>query len=109
MAKGKRDKVEPAGAENKSLLEVAWRSYQAGDMVMARRAAKLVLAGGAKDADEVLAKKLGKELFAAGHEADARQVATDLVARTNPPGKPYLLAGAAALIWVVLLLIAHRG
>ncbi len=116
MAKGKRgkaDKVEAslfdAKAEGKSLLDVAWRSYQAGDMVMARRAARLVLAGGAKDADEVLAKKLGKELFAASHEATASEVAADLVKRTNPPPKPFLLAGAAALIWVVLLAIANRG
>ena len=115
MAKGKRGKSdnqvksEPASADGKSLLDVAWRSYQAGDMVVARRAARLVLAGGAKDADEVLAKKLGKELFAAGHVADARQVAQDLVNRTNPAPQPFLLAGAAALIWVVLLMIANRG
>ena len=115
MAKGKRnkadklDKLEPAGADGKSLLDVAWRAYQAGDVVLARRAAKLVMAGGAKDADEVLAKKLGKELFAAGHETDARQVAQDLITRTNPAPKPFLLAGAAALIWVVLLAIANRG
>ena len=112
MAKGKRskaDKPEAAHADGKSLLDVAWRAYQAGDMVLARRASKLVLAGGAKEADEALAKKLGKELFAAGHEADARQVAADLIHRTNPAPKPFLLAGAAALIWVVLLAIAARG
>ena len=45
MAKGKRnkadklDKPEPAGADGKSLLDVAWRAYQAGDVVLARRAA----------------------------------------------------------------------
>ena len=112
MAKGKRgksDKLEAAGAEGKCLLDVAWRAYQAGDMVVARRAAKLVLAGAAKDADEVFAKKLGKELFSSTTEADARRVAADLVERTNPPPKPFLLAGAAALIWVVLLAIASRG
>jgi hypothetical protein len=114
MAKGKRkpdkqDKAEPVAAPGKSLLDAAWKAYQAGDMVMARRAARLVLAGGAKDADEALAKKLGKELFAEGHVADARQVAQDLLNRTNPAPKPFLLAGAAALIWVVLLAIAHRG
>lgn len=113
MAKGKRNKAEavvaaeaPAG---RSLLEVAWKAYQAGDMVVARRASRLVLAGAARDADEVVAKKLGKDFFAAGHVTDARQVAQELLQRTNPPLKPYLLAGAAALIWVVLLVIAHRG
>jgi hypothetical protein len=115
MAKGKRsksdklDKAEVLAADGKSLLDVAWRSYQAGDMVLARRAAKLVLAGASKDADEAVAKKVGKELFAEGYVADARQVAQDLITRTNPPPKPFLLAGAAALIWVVLLLIANRG
>ena len=112
MAKGKRgksDKLEAAGAEGKSLLEVAWRAYQDGDMVLARRAAKLVLAGAAKDADEALAKKLGKELFSSTSDADARRVAQDLVDRTNPAPKPFLLAGAAALIWVVLLAIASRA
>ena len=115
MAKGKRgkpdkqDKSEPVALEGRSLLEVAWRSYQAGDMVQARRAARLVLAGGAKPADDALAKKLGRELFSAGHEADAQQVAQDLITRTNLPPKPFLLAGAAALIWVLLLAIANRG
>ncbi|GEM_PF-3178836 len=109
MAKGKRDKAEVAAIETKSLLDVAWRSYQAGDMVIARRAAKLLLAGGGKEADEAVAKKLGKQLFAPGHEADARQVAADLIERTNPPPKPFLLGGAALLIWAVLLAIASRG
>ncbi len=112
MAKGKRgkqDKAETAGSEGKSLLDVAWRAYQAGDVVVARRAAKLVLAGGAKEADEALARKLGKELFAAGHETNSQEVARDLIERTNPPPKPFLLAGAAALIWVVLLAIASRA
>lgn len=98
-----------AKTETKSLLDVAWRSYQAGDMVMARRAARLVIAGGGKEVDEVLAKKLGKQLFAVGHEATAAQVAADLIVRTNPPPKPFLLGAAALLIWVVLLLIASRG
>lgn len=112
MAKGKRDKadkVEVASAEGKSLLDVAWRAYEAGDMVLTRRAAKLLLAGAAKDADETLAKKVGKQLFAVGHETNAREVAQDLLERTNPAPKPFLLAGAAALIWVLLLVIANRG
>src|SRR4029079_3922387 len=101
MAKGKRgksEKTEAVASEGKSLLEVAWRAYQAGDMVLARRASKLVLAGANKGADEPSAKKLGKELFAAGHETNAREVAQDLLNRTNPAPKPFLLAGAAALI-----------
>lgn len=93
----------------KSLLEVAWKAYAAGDQVTARRAAQLVLAGAAKDADEAQAKKIGKELFAAGYEADARTVATEIVTRTKMPPKPFLLALAAGLIWVVLLLIATRS
>lgn len=111
MAKGKRGKQEPAAevSAGKSLLDVAWKAYQAGDVVLARRASKLLLAGAAKDADETLAKKLGKEFFAAGHVADARQVAAELVMRTQPPLKPFILAGAAALIWLVLLAIASRG
>ena len=106
MAKAQSDKSEKAEG---GLLEVAWKAYGAGDLVTARRAAQLLLAGAAKDADEALAKKVGKELFTPDYVADARTVAAELVMRTKTPPKPFLLMGAALLIWVVLLLIANRG
>jgi enoyl-CoA hydratase/carnithine racemase len=93
-----------------SLLEVAWKAYAAGDQVTARRAAQLLLAGASKDADEALAKKIAAELFAVEFKAaDARAVATEIVTRTRMPPKPFLLAAAAGLIWLVLALIANRG
>ncbi len=111
MAKGKRNKSEAAQLDSggKALLDVAWRAYEAGDTVLARRAAKLLLAGAPKEADESLAKKLAKQLFVGGIEADARQVATELTARTRSAPKPYLFALMALAIWLVMIAIANRG
>lgn len=100
-------KAEPEAGT--SLLEVAWKAYAAGDVVTARRAAQLLLAGASKDADEAWARKIGKELFTADFKADARAVATELVTRTRMPPRPFLLAAAAGLIWAVLMLIANRS
>ncbi len=93
----------------KSLLGVAWTAYQAGDQVVARRAAQLLLAGASKDADEAQAKKIGKELFVTDQVADAKAVAAEILLRTRMPPKPFLLAAAAGLIWLVLMLIATRS
>lgn len=111
MAKAKRNKAEAAPLDGgaKSLLEVAWRAYEAGDCVLVRRAAKLLLAGQPGEADESLAKKLSKLLFVAAGEADAKQVATELAARTRVAPKPYLFALMAAAIWLLMIAIAHRS
>ena len=111
MAKAKRNKPEPVAAatDSKSLLDVAWRAYEAGDSVLARRAAKLLLSDGPREADESLAKKLGRQLFVGGPEVDARAVAAEISARTNTALKPYLFGALAAVIWVLLVLIAQRG
>jgi hypothetical protein len=110
MAKGNRNKSEaeptPGG---RSLLEVAWNAYEAGDAVLARRAAKRVLAGAASGADEALAKKISKQLFVGAGETDARQVAAELAARTRVAAKPYAFALLAAAIWWVMIALAHRG
>ena len=111
MAKGKRNKEEapPADSGAKSLLDVAWRAYQAGNSVLARKAANLLLSGTPKEADESLAKKLGKQLFVGKPEdSSAKQVATELSARTRMAAKPYLFALMAAAIWLVMVAIANR-
>ena len=114
MAKGKRNKADsapdPGSAEKpKSLLDDAWRAYEAGDSVLARKASALLLASAPKEADESLAKKLGKQLFVGVADADAKQVATELAARTKATAKPLLFAVMAAAIWLGLLAIATRG
>ena len=110
MAKGKRNRSEAPKADSggKSLLDVAWRAYEAGDAVIARRAAKLLLAGAGKDSDEAVAKKVGKQLFVGAPEVDAKQVAAELIARTRVAPKPYLFALMAAAIWLIMLAIANR-
>jgi hypothetical protein len=112
MGKSKRNKAESQAsieqAAGKSLLDVAWRAYEAGDSVMARRAANLLLAGAGKDADEAVAKRVGKQLFATSVEVDARQVATELVARTKMAPKPYYFALMTAALWLFMVLIANR-
>lgn len=111
MAKAKRNKAEAGQPDGgaKSLLDVAWRAYEAGDSLLARRAAKLLLAGQPREADESLAKKLSKQLFVGVPEADARQVAAELAARTKVAPKPYLFALMAAAIWLLMIAIAHRS
>ena len=111
MAKPKRDKPvrdEPASEAEapKSVLEAAWQAFQAGDVVLARRAARQVIAG-PREADEAAAKKLARVLFA-GQEATATQVAEDIALRTGVPPRPYWFALVAALIWVGLLLLSRR-
>ena len=110
MAKAKRIKSEPAPVVSgaASLLDVAWRAYEAGDTVLARRAARLVLAGASRDADEAVAKKVSKLLFVGVPDADARQVATELNARTKVALRPYLFALMAAAIWLFMIVIANR-
>src|SRR3954454_1835466 len=106
MAKSKRNKPEEASAQSdgSSLLEVAWRAYEAGDAVMARRAAKLVLSGGAKASDESVARRLGPVLFVGAPPVDARQVAAEIAARTRSDYKPYVFVVIAAVIWVLLVI-----
>ena len=117
MAKKKKDKqakvAEAAAPESNgqagSVLEQAWLSYQAGDMVTARLGAHELLTGKATPRDETFAQKLAPELFG---KKDAPQdvptVAKELERRTNPPINAYWFAALAVGVFIVLLLISRR-
>lgn len=93
-----------------SLLEAAFGAYEAGDMVTARAAATAALGRAAAEREQAAAKKLAPKLFAAGEaKEDPAAVAQELLARTRPPGRPYLFAAVSLAIFVLLLLVMRRG
>jgi hypothetical protein len=81
MAKG-APKAPPAGAE----MKAAWKLYEAGDVVAARRDAERVLAAGGSDAD--------------------KQQAKELIDRTGFPRMGYVLAAVAAGLISLMMLLA---
>lgn len=115
MAKKKKQQKADGAAEAKaeaggSALEVAWRAYQAGDVVTARAGAQQLLTGAPTPRDASFAQKLAPELFGRKDApADVATVAAELKARTQPFSKAYWFAAVTAFVFAVLLLIARRG
>ncbi len=107
MAKKSKNKDRPAEPKDRSVLESAFVAYQAGDMVTARKGAKMVLAS-PQPADEAYAPRLVKELFVEDREAGAKDAAQELLTRTGVFPKAYVFAGVAAAVYVLMLLIASR-
>ena len=98
------------GQAPRSVLEAAWQAYSAGDMVQARAACAQLLSGTPGQAEAAFAAKLAPELFGRKDApSDVAAVAGELRARTEPPKQAYLFAAVAAAVFVVLLLVAHRG
>ena len=93
-----------------SLLEAAWQAFSSGDMVVARRACAQLLSSPDAAREGPFAARLGPELFGTKDApVDAAAVANELMRRTEVPARTYWFAGLAAFVFVVLLLIAHRG
>ncbi|MFZ5470492.1 MAG: hypothetical protein ACOZIN_13735 [Myxococcota bacterium] len=93
-----------------SLLRAAFEAYEAGDVVQARRAAKRALAD-FSPADKNAAKELGKKLFADSKvPTEPRELAEELLRRTEIHWKPYVFAGVAlAIILLMIVLAALRA
>lgn len=105
MAKPKKEqKTDDA----RSVLKVAFEAYQRGDSVQARSLAREVLAGKVGRDDEKMATELAKTLSGDGAaiEAHPTAVAKELITRTLPPTKSYLFAGAVALTYLTLVILA---
>lgn len=81
MGKGGQ-KGAAAGAE----MKAAWKLYEAGNVVAARREAERVLQNAPSDAD--------------------KQQATDLIERTRFPKMGYLLAAVAGGLILLMILLA---
>ncbi|MBI3183700.1 MAG: hypothetical protein HYZ28_16300 [Myxococcales bacterium] len=94
------------------MLRLAFEAYEAGDVVMARRAAHRVLSE-KEPASDAEARELAKSLFAPGKEKEkptAKEVAEEILSRTEVPRKAYLFAAiAAAIILLMLALAAFRS
>jgi hypothetical protein len=123
MAKGrqKRKERESAGDEPAlvakalpgSLLSLAFQSYEAGDMVLARRAAKAALAKEPTAKDVEAARKIAPALFDPPVGKDAppvpnspKDVAQELLARTEVAAKPYLFVAVGVALIVLLIVLA---
>lgn len=116
MGKGGSKRKERGGPERagapKSLLELAWRQYQAGDVLLARRTARRLLGTAPTAADEQAAREIGRELVAApakGATASApgaHELARMIEERTAPPPKAYLFALMAAAVIAVMIALA---
>lgn len=115
MAKKKKQQKGEGAAETRaasggSALELAWRAYQAGDVVTARAVAKQLASGTPAPRDASFAEKLAPELFGRKDApGDVAAVAGELKARTLPFSKAYWFAAVTAFVFAVLLLIARRG
>jgi hypothetical protein len=117
MAKKKKNKAAATEAAPEqgtptagSVLEQAWKAYQAGDMVTARAGAAQLLSGAPTPRDQSYAERLAPELFGRKDApTDVAAVAVELKGRTAPYPKAYLFAAVAAFVFAVLLLIARRG
>jgi hypothetical protein len=107
MAKKAKKERSPE-PKDRSVLEGAFLAYTQGDMVTARKGARMVL-DGPQPADEEYAKHtLASEMFVGASEAGAKEVAAELLKRTGVFPKAYLLGGLAAAIYVLMLFIASR-
>lgn len=123
MAKSKRAKKDKSEAttpeaaaevpaivagEKGSLLSVAFSAFQAGDMVLARKAAQRVKEGCGGTHESAAVEKVAKALFLPGASlpTDPQVVAAELVSRTEGPGKPFLFALLSAGLWVLLVALA---
>lgn len=104
-AMAKKTKADQAAH---SVLKVAWEAFDAGDVVQARALAADVLAGTVGPDDEAEAKRLATLLSTPERPVDAsvQAVAHEIVVRTKVPGRPYLLAGLAAAVYVLLVALA---
>lgn len=107
MAKSQKDR-----SDGKSALEAAYRAYETGDVVTARRTAKHVIAGATAD-DQAAAKRVAKLLHGEDDkgEAQAELLAGEIVKRTSPILRPYLwaLGGAAAYALLLTLALVRYG
>lgn len=112
MAKGgKKSKGAPKESISpapRSYSGAAFDALMAGDAVTARRLANELGAGKAGPDEANGVKKVAKELSAeAVQVAETPQaVAQELLARTRPPPKAYLLGGVAAAVYLLLLTLA---
>lgn len=111
MAKGDKRKEKqkpPREARPGSLLKLAFEAYQQGDPVLARRAARRVLAAPA-EASEAEARELGKILFPpelAKEKPTAEEVAREIISRTQVVKKAYLFALVGALVIALMIFLA---
>jgi hypothetical protein len=85
MGKGRQRQTPPVEKVSPA-LQGAWRFFESGDTVMARKEAKRILASPPS-------------------EADAAQ-ARELLARTRIPGLAFIIAGAVVFLASMLVLIA---
>lgn len=102
MAKG--NKQEPS----RSVLKLAYESFQRGDMVQARQLAQAVLDGKVGRDDEKAAVELAKTLSVEGHSImeNPSAVAIELISRTKVPPRSYLLVAAVAATFLGLVILA---
>jgi hypothetical protein len=102
MAKGNKQD------QSKSVLRVAYESFQRGDMVQARQLAKAVLEGKVGKDDEKAASELAKTLSIEGAVVaeTPTAVANELISRTIVPPRPYLFVAAVAATFVALVILA---
>lgn len=113
MAKGgqkRKAKEHPDRDAAKALspLKLAFQAYEAGDAVMTRKAAREVLRAPEK-ASEAEARELGKRLFdpaAKKEPATPKEVAEELLARTEVPRKAYLFVLLAAAVIALMVTLA---
>ncbi len=114
MAKAQKKRKMPAKAQPGSPLKVAFECYEAGDALLARKAARQVLAMAPEERArlESEAKKMARKLFPPDENRPAptvEDVAREIAARTEVPPKAYLFAPvAAAIIGLMVLLAALR-
>jgi hypothetical protein len=102
MAKAAKEKEK----DGRSTLDAAFRAFQAGDAVGARRLAKQVIAAPSPD-DEAAVKRVAKGLLGDdAQDAHAETLAAEIVKRTQPIRLPYLWALGGAVAYALLLTLA---
>jgi predicted nucleic acid-binding protein len=101
----KKTKAETA---SHSVLKLAYEAFDRGDVVLTRQLVLEVLAGKVGKDDADVAKALAKELSSPEAPVDEspQAVAQELLRRTKVMGKPYLMAGAVAAVYLLLVVLA---
>jgi hypothetical protein len=102
MAKAAKEKDK----DGRSTLDAAFRAFQAGDAVGARRLAKQVIQAPTGD-DQAAVKRVAKGLVGDdAQDAHAETLAAEIVKRTRPIRLPYLWAVGGALAYALLVVLA---
>jgi hypothetical protein len=107
MAKGKREK--PEQKPSRSVLQLAWDRFEAGDVVEARRLANAVLQGTVGADEPEAATRLARQMsgdpsLAVPETVDG--VARAIIARTRPLPRSYLFAALALTVLGLLVTLA---